>query len=216
MHELEAVVFTTWVSLVGVVGVVGNALIVARYPVFSATAAIGFLIKALAVTDLLNCVLVPYTVLFELSLVQSEVVCKAMELVRHVVTSMSVLLLALVAIEKYFLICQPLRMLQRATYIRIIIALLVYCALCNIPVLLLATTRRAEGDLQNRKYFDLGLATCYVDTSMSAASSSHAVLGLVSYWGAVVVMVVSYAFILRALRERNQRKPTSAESSSFP
>ena len=207
-YRTEAIAFTSWISVIAVVGIIGNSIILARYPIppDGCRTSIVFLVKALALTDLMNCVLIPYTICFELSLVQNEVACKAMEMVRHIAASMSVMQLMLVAVEKYFLICRPLQPFARHTFERATFALLCCVTLMNTPVLFLATTQDPGTERQNRKYFDMRLPTCYVDTSASVASASHALLGLFMYWGAVVVMIASYACILRALKLRNQNK----------
>ena len=210
-HRTEAIVFTSWMSLVAVVGIVGNSLILARFPI--GKTAVGFLVKVLAAADLFSCVLIPYTVLFELSLVQDLVACKLLEFGRSFGVTMATFQLMVIAIEKYFVICRPFTMLPRKTFMRATGAVLLFSLLSNTPNLFLAKTEAEEYGVWNRKYFDMGLTTCHVDTSASPASYAQIVLGMLSFWGAVVVMIVCYVRAVCALNQRG-RLPKQARSGA--
>ena len=201
-HRREAIVFASWISLVAVVGVVGNSLILARFP--RGKTVVGFLVRVLAAADLFNCLLIPYTVLFELSLVQDVVACKLLEFCRSFGVAMATFQLMVIAVEKYFVICRPLTMLSRKTFVRATGAVLLFSLASNTPNLFLAKTEAEVYGAWNRKYFDMGLTTCHVDTSVSPASYAQVVLGMLSFWGAVVVMIVCYGLAVRALNQRGR------------
>ena len=75
----EATAFIIYNLVMCVVGIIGNIIILLKYPISRNIRKTGIFVKALALCDLLACTIIPYTVMFELSLVQNEFVCVCME-----------------------------------------------------------------------------------------------------------------------------------------
>ena len=205
IHKQDIMVFVCWTSLITVVGTVGNILILVKYPITGGSRSVGFLVKALAGIDLLNCVMIPFAILLELSLVHNLVLCKLIEYIRHVLISASVVQLALVALEKYLLICRPHTVVSRRKYSIAISVSMVVLAVLNIPNAMLAkiSNERTEASIH---YFDMNITTCYMDTTGAMLGLAMGVFSLVFYWGTVIVMMTAYALVLRALYGRHKTK----------
>ena len=190
-HREYAILFATWMSLLTVIGTVGNMVILVKYPITGCSRGIGFLVKALAVVDMLNCLMIPHSILFELNLVQNLAVCKLMEYVRHVLVSISVVQLAFIAAEKYLLIRRPHVVVSRKRYAVATAVSVPIIAALNVPNIFLAKIDHHRTD-ETVKYFDMHVATCYMDNTGSTLGFVVGVYALTCFWGSVLIMFFAY------------------------
>ena len=107
--ESVVIIFITCMITQGIVGIIGNALILAYYPAASKQGHhSGQLIRRLAFVDLLACLFMPpYVVVYELKINNNIFICKISELIRYYIVTASLFTLVGVAVERYYLVKRP-------------------------------------------------------------------------------------------------------------
>lgn len=104
--SLQIVWFTVLVSICSIFGTVGNILVLLVYVQRNDRRTANTFIRVLAVIDLVVCaIIMPYTIVYELHLVTSDLLCRAVELLRHVAITASNLTIVAVAVERYVAVC---------------------------------------------------------------------------------------------------------------
>ncbi|XP_062596625.1 uncharacterized protein LOC134258075, partial [Saccostrea cucullata] len=99
--DLNLLVFLISISVFAIIGVIGNSLIIAVYIKTRRSFFNRTYIVALSIVDLIADLLIaPYTAVFELHLITSDVICHGMEVIRHTVIGFSNLILILIASER--------------------------------------------------------------------------------------------------------------------
>lgn len=134
--DLNTLTFLVFVSLLAIVGIVGNALIVAVYVSNFRKFFHSKYILALSIADLVvNVLIVPYSAVFQLRLVTLDFICHGMEVIRHTSVGFSNLILALIAMERLLMIWKPLEskaMSEKYKLIPIFVVLAI-SIVCSIP-----------------------------------------------------------------------------------
>ena len=196
--KTEASAFIAFNSIMSIVGIIGNSAILWKYPINGNVRKSGIFVKVLAFLDLCNCLLIPYSVMNELSLVQNEIACGIMEYIRHYFGSTAVLMLVMLAVERYMAICFPYISLTIRKHQIIIGTLFIIQIVFMIPVLFLTqvSTSRTYSSV---KYFDMHINACYVDYSFNLFSTIVVLFGLIVFFGSASFMCVAYLIILRRL-----------------
>ena len=121
----------------GVVGLVGNAIILAvYYSEKSKGNKVPYraFIKVLAVVDLQVCVLIiPYTIAYEMHVVRSDIACRLIEFIRHFFVIVSNLTLCAIAVERYYAVCKPTSSFHVNNTKTILVFILTFGVLFAIP-----------------------------------------------------------------------------------
>lgn len=103
----EYIVLAVYLGTFGLIGVIGNIPVLIVYFHRKEITASNTFIKALAILDLVVCsMIMPYTMVYELHLVQSDVICRTFELVRHFTIFASSSTLVAISIERYLAVCK--------------------------------------------------------------------------------------------------------------
>lgn len=102
---------TIVLCIYGIVGALGNTLILVVYLPRKAKLFHSTYIRTLATVDLIVCcVIVPYTIVFEQRKVTDDVLCRGMEVLRHTLVISSSQILCVIAVERYLSLFRPTRM----------------------------------------------------------------------------------------------------------
>ena len=105
--SLEYAILAVMVTALAVNGLIGNTSVLIVYFRRRDNLASNTFIKVLASVDLLVCSFVmPYTIIYELHLVTSDVMCRSCELILHFCIFASNITLVAVATERYIAVCQ--------------------------------------------------------------------------------------------------------------
>lgn len=103
---VQLIGFAILISMCSVVGTLGNIPVLLVYCARRDKRTANTFIKVLAVIDLVVCaVIMPYTIVYELHLVTSDIVCRLFEFLRHVAVTASNLTLVAIAVERYVAVC---------------------------------------------------------------------------------------------------------------
>ena len=127
LMEPQVLAFLIMMAILAICGCGGNLLILLYFPTRQRHAHIThFFIHNLAVVDLATCaVMIPFSALFELSLVRVDGLCQAMQFLCHVTISDSLFTLLGVAMERYIAICHPFHTFSKRQAIGVIVINLV-------------------------------------------------------------------------------------------
>uniref|UniRef100_A0A8W8MGK7 G-protein coupled receptors family 1 profile domain-containing protein n=1 Tax=Magallana gigas TaxID=29159 RepID=A0A8W8MGK7_MAGGI len=132
--DINTISFLVFISILAVVGIVGNSLIIAAYYSNVRKLFNRYYIVALSITDLVvNLLIIPYTAIFELHDVTSDVVCHGMEVIRHTIIGFSNLILVLIACERLLLIWKPTKFISEKKKLGAILATLGVSVIIGIP-----------------------------------------------------------------------------------
>lgn len=132
--DINTISFLVFISILAVVGIVGNSLIIAAYYSNVRKLFNRYYIVALSITDLVvNLLIIPYTAIFELHDVTSDVVCHGMEVIRHTIIGFSNLILVLIACERLLLIWKPTKFVSEKTKLGAILGTLGVSVIIGIP-----------------------------------------------------------------------------------
>lgn len=132
--DINTISFLVFISILAVVGIVGNSLIIAAYYSNVRKLFNRYYIVALSITDLVvNLLIIPYTAIFELHDVTSDVVCHGMEVIRHTIIGFSNLILVLIACERLLLIWKPTKFVSETTKLGAILGTLGVSVIIGIP-----------------------------------------------------------------------------------
>lgn len=132
--DINTISFLVFISTLAVVGIVGNSLIIAAYYSNVRKFFNRYYIVALSITDLVvNLLIIPYTAIFELHDVTSDVVCHGMEVIRHAIIGFSNLILVLIASERLLLIWKPTKFVSEKQKLCAILAILAISVIIGIP-----------------------------------------------------------------------------------
>ncbi|XP_061164960.1 5-hydroxytryptamine receptor 2B-like [Saccostrea echinata] len=169
-------------------------------------------IKTLAALDLFICiVIIPYTIFYELQRVQNDVICRMMEIVRHMATLTSNSVLCAIAFERYVAICHPARKLDQHAIRKIMISLTIVTVLFSAPAPAIFSVTRSKSKGTFDEY-------CQFTTSVIG------ILGTTIYQGflmllclsGILITVLLYALIYRRLLKRVLRRRRSMSRPVTP
>lgn len=104
---LDYISFAVYIAIFSLLGNIGNIPVLIVYLHRREQTASNTFIMALAILDLTVCALImPYTLVYELHLVYSDVICRIFEFVRHFTIFASNLTLVAIAGERYVAVCK--------------------------------------------------------------------------------------------------------------
>lgn len=194
----DAYLLIAWLTMISIFGTIGNIIVLRLYPwkqKYSKNS--GLFIKLLTLVDLITCITIPYSVLFEMNIIQNNIACKILECLRHFLVAMSLLVMVSCAIERYMAICKPFHILTlRQT--RLIILVIFSVSLVNVaPIAIFATTDARNFTVP--KYFKMATDPCYMDTSSTGALIYGGWL-FICFAGAELTMIILYTFIFIRLK----------------
>lgn len=107
MWTLDYTSFAIFISVFSLIGLVGNVPVLIVYLHRKEQTASNTFIMTLAILDLTVCAFImPYTLVYELHLVYSDVVCRTFEFLRHFLIFASNLTLVAIASERYIAVCK--------------------------------------------------------------------------------------------------------------
>lgn len=200
IQKADAVVFISWMSFLFVMGIVGNLLILRNYPWRQKNSVnIGLFIKALTITDLVSCVvIIPYSVLFELGLVQIQWVCKLSEMLRFFLVSFSNFLFVACSVERFLCICRPLKKLSFEQSTKLLIALVTLSLAVCWPAALIYTLYS-----QKARYYKLSQVSCF--PVLSTGSTVFGVMLLMVFVTSSVIMLIMYSLIFTNIVRNNAK-----------
>ena len=105
--RLEYTILAVMISSLAVVGILGNIPVLIVYFRRRDNLPTHTFIKVLAFIDLLVCaIFMPYTIVYELHLVTSDMMCRLCEFMRHCSICASAITLVAIATERYIAVCQ--------------------------------------------------------------------------------------------------------------
>ncbi|XP_062586310.1 neuropeptide Y receptor type 6-like [Saccostrea cucullata] len=108
--SLEYILLAVYLTVCSFVGILGNVPVLIVYFHKRDHAVSNTFIKVLAILDLLVCTLImPYTMIYELHMVSSDVACRLFEFLRHFVISASNITLVAISVERYIAVCHLAR-----------------------------------------------------------------------------------------------------------
>lgn len=107
LWSLEYSFLAVMVSALSITGIMGNIPVLIVYFRRRDNLASHTFIKILAFIDLIACIFgMPYTIVYELHLVTSDIACRFCEFLRHFTTFASAITLVAIAMERYVAVCQ--------------------------------------------------------------------------------------------------------------
>ncbi|XP_062574190.1 neuropeptide Y receptor type 6-like [Saccostrea cucullata] len=169
-------------------------------------------IKTLAALDLFICVvIIPYSILYELHRVQNDVICRMMEIVRHLATLTSNSVLCAIAFERYVAICHPGKKLDQQAIRKIMISLTIVALLFSAPAPAIFSVTRSK-------------SRGILDEYCQFTTSEIGILGTTIYQGflmllcmsGILIVIVLYALIYRRLLKRVLRRRRSMSRPITP
>jgi hypothetical protein len=169
-------------------------------------------IKALAALDLVICVVImPYTIFFEFHRVDNDVVCRMMEIVRHIAILTSNCVLCAIAFERYFAICHPTKKLDQKAIQNIMISLTTVTVVLSAPAptIFAVTETRISGNVQEYCQF----TTKVIGSMGTTIYQGFLILLCMS---AIIAMIVLYTLIYRKLFHRALRRRRCMSRSTTP
>lgn len=104
--NLEYICLAVYLTVCSFVGILGNIPVLIVYFHKRDQMVSNTFIKVLAILDLLVCMLImPYTMIYELHMVSSDVACRLFEFLRHFVIAASNITLVAISVERYIAVC---------------------------------------------------------------------------------------------------------------
>ncbi|XP_062596260.1 alpha-2C adrenergic receptor-like [Saccostrea cucullata] len=241
--DLNLLIFLISISVFAIIGVIGNSLIIAVYIKTRRSFFNRTYIVALSIVDLIADLLIaPYTAVFELHLVNSDVICHGMEVIRHTVIGFSNLILILIASERLLMVWKPTKIISERKKIMAILVLLVISIFSGLPSGAIYQVSNKEHNLyHNRTKFNNDTTInkndfCQYTTDILGDDLSMmyrnflALMILLEFFILIVVYVLVYVVICRqkmrvrrigsssVLKEKQKPKKseTSQTTSSVP
>lgn len=104
--NLEYICLAVYLTVCSFVGILGNIPVLIVYFHKRDQMVSNTFIKVLAILDLSVCMLImPYTMIYELHMVSSDVACRLFEFLRHFVIAASNITLVAISVERYIAVC---------------------------------------------------------------------------------------------------------------
>ena len=226
--RLEYVFLVVMVTALAINGLIGNISVLIVYFRSREHLASNTFIKVLASVDLLVCSFVmPYTIIYELHLVTSDVICRFCELVLHFCIFASNITLVAVATERYIAVCQISSKVDTHTInvgIKVIIGLSIALGAPSIGAFAVVKS----SDVENVKClypheFTSG-TFCHFTYSVMGQTLVTVYQGLSAllFYVTVIIIIVLYAIIYYVLWKKTKtrqkmlsRSPRNSSIESF-
>ena len=170
-------------------------------------------IKVLAIIDLVVCVIImPYTVVLELHLVTSDIVCRMFEFVRHLSVTASNLTLVAIAVERYVAVCVIGHRLTIGNVHQGMVAVMVVSILIAVPSMgIFATVKKEDVQEVMCAYphaFEDEFTFCHFTTTVfgPVLSTAYQVVLMALFFVTFLVIVLLYAVVYTSLWKRAKRR----------
>ena len=132
--NLDIIIMTVLLSIVGLCGVIGNGLVLMVCHIYPKQQSTRYFIHAMAVSDFMVClVLIPYRITVYHQFV-SEIVCKLFDGATHFTVLFSMIMLVALAVDKFCAVCHPLlyhRLHKQTKQVILVIAIATFCIAIN-------------------------------------------------------------------------------------
>nr|KAG5692589.1 hypothetical protein BaRGS_024009 [Batillaria attramentaria] len=220
---IQIVAFTIMVSVCSVFGTLGNIPVLIVYCKRQDKRTANTFIKVLAVIDLVVCaIIMPYTIVFELHLVTSDVACRLLEFLRHLAVSASNLTLVAIAVERYVAVCViGHRLTVRNVKIGMCIVMAVSAVTAAPAVGIFAAVTKEDLKDVNCSFphsnFADDFVFCHFTTSIMGPMLTRiyqAVL-MITFFVTFIVIVVFYTIVYTALWKRAKRRSRQSMRTDF-
>lgn len=209
----DVIVFLFLTGVYILFGGLGNAVILTVYTRRKDSYNQHFFIKTLAALDLFICVvIIPYTIVYELHRVHNDVICRMMEIIRHIAILTGNSVLCAIAFERYVAICHPTKKLKQQTIRKIMVIMIIVTVAFSspAPTIFTVTTFNIDGKTVE--------AHCQFTTQVIGilgTSIYQGSLALLCMSGILTVLVL-YALIYRRLVQRVLRRRRSMSRPVTP
>ncbi len=206
----SVVFFLSWMSFTGLIGVIGNTIILVFYPRLPQYGPLTtFFVRQLATLDMIACLFViPYSMLFELHLITNVTLCKFCELVRYFVVTASLITLLGLATERFCVVCRPLMTLSRRWRHIIMMTVLLLSAILASPSVVVYDVYFYTRE--NREYMVKPTASCYPRRG-TVTTVFYGII-LVAFAGLVATLLglygAMYAYIFKHRKQNNLVHPS--------
>jgi hypothetical protein len=208
----EYIVLAVFIGSCSLVGTLGNMPVLYVYMHKRDRIPTNTFIKVLAMADLAVCSLVmPYTVFYELRMVNSDAICRIVEYIRHVSVFASNFSLVAIALERYVAVCKLSHKLSVQDVNRgILIIIGISCAMAVPAVLIFAVVSTEDiADVQGAiAHAQLDFKYCHFTYTVIGRTGAFVYQSalLAIYCVCVLITVVLYIAIYRYLYLRTQRR----------
>lgn len=198
---------TFFLSIIGIVGILGNTLVIIVFARTVQKRTSTYLVLMLAIIDLIACaIVIPGTLLKEWSFeFKSDLVCKLWELMRHFAIISSAMILAAIAFDRFLLVYRRLQNGNKHLTMAMILVAVVSSIALGVPPML--------GVGVYMESFDGGLINIKVCMPNDQYISAE---GLFLYWqivtglfGILIITIVSFYTLIFAMVYRHSARITS-------
>ena len=207
MLDADFIIFITITSLCIVCGAVGNGLVIVVFVTKKHRFPKRTYILTLAVVDLVVMTLVaPYSIVFELRLVEHPFVCHTFEIIRHTLIAYSNLVLILIASERFLLVWRPLKIMSSKAKFACIIGFLIFSIICSSPSAAIYNVSDHKAQLSDNTTQALR-EYCAFTTSILGEIGSDVYIKLMasSVYLELFILIAIYVFIyVRIYRQRKK------------
>ncbi|XP_046572646.1 cholecystokinin receptor type A-like [Haliotis rubra] len=210
IYTPEYILFFIAIGVLSVVGIAGNIPVLIVYFRRKDKKTSNTFIKILSVIDLLVCVFImPYTLVYELHVVYSDVFCRLFEFMRHFAIISSNVTLVAIAAERYFAVCH---FAKRFTVKQVNCGMVVVVTISGIlatPAVLIFTLVTVD-DIRDIEcqFPHPGNAThfCHFTTTVTGPLVAYLYQGLLmlSFCISLILIVIFYALIYSRLWNRTK------------
>ncbi|XP_071099209.1 cholecystokinin receptor-like [Haliotis cracherodii] len=210
IYTPEYILFSIAIGVLSIVGTAGNIPVLVVYFRRKDKKTSNTFIKILALIDLLVCMLImPYTLVYELHLVYSDVACRLFEYFRHFAIISSNVTVVAIAAERYFAVCH---FAKRFTVKQVNCGMIVVVTISGIlatPAVMIFTLVTADEVRDIECQFPHpGNAThfCHFTTSVTGPLVAYLYQGLLmlSFFISLIVIVILYAIVYSTLWKRTK------------
>ncbi|KAK7098897.1 hypothetical protein V1264_003114 [Littorina saxatilis] len=210
---MQFIAFAVMVSFCSLLGTLGNVPVLIVYSAKNERRTANTFIKTLAVIDLVVCaIIMPYSIIMELHLVTSDIVCRMFEFVRHVSIIASNLTLVAIAVERYVAVCligHRLTVYHLNQGIFVVFGVSVLVAIPSMGIFA-AVTKEEVKDVNCAFHhnFDDDFYFCHFTTSLLGPDLSRAYQAalMILFFLTFIAIVVFYAIVYSALWKRAKRR----------
>ena len=210
---IQVVAFMVMVSVCSVLGTLGNIPVLLVYCASNEKRTSSTFIKVLAVIDLVVCaVIMPYTIILELHLVTSDIICRIFEFLRHLSITASNLTLVAIAVERYMAVCligHRLTVHNVNQGMFVVVGISVVVAVPSMAMFA-AVTKNEVKDVNCvfPHNFDDNVSFCHFTTSLlgPVLSRAYQTALMLFFVATFVVIVVLYSIVYSSLWRRAKRR----------
>lgn len=134
--SLEYIFLAIYLTVCSFIGILGNIPVLIVYFHKQDHMVSNTFIKVLAILDLLVCTLIiPYTMVYELHMVSSDVACRLFEFLRHFAIASSNITLVAISVERYIAVCHLARKMSVDHVNRGLVSILVISCVVAAPAM---------------------------------------------------------------------------------